>query len=207
MPVPDHERPQNRRDEYAETTRREVVHAARKLFAEFGYAQTTVDRIARDARVSPATVYAQCGGKEGLLGTLMDLWTTSNLVPSIIADCASVDSGPAKLRVLAKGYVAIYAESGDIIRIVTSAAASTSSAETFLKIADKRHQEALREIVQGVHKVGDLADGISVDDAVKIIFFHFRYPQFYLAADDFGWGVDRASLWITERIESAILKS
>ena len=58
-------------------TRQEVIRAARTLFAADGYEQTTVGSIAREARVSPATVYAQCGGKEGLLRALMDLWTTS----------------------------------------------------------------------------------------------------------------------------------
>ena len=62
----------SRRQEYAEATWRAVVTAARELFGEAGYSRTTVQQIARRARVSPATVYAQCGGKRGLLKTLMD---------------------------------------------------------------------------------------------------------------------------------------
>lgn len=187
-------------------TRREVVRSARKLFGRDGYAQTTVESIAREAQVSPATVYAQCGGKEGLLQTLMDMWTTSNLVPSIIAECAAAESAHAKLDALAKGYVAIYAESGDIIRIVTRAAAGAPAAEAFLEVADERHQTALREIVTGMRDAGGLAGGVTVEDAVRVIFFHFRYAQFALAADDFGWGVERTTRWLTERVEAAILK-
>ena len=67
-------------------TRHAVIQVAGKLFATDGYEQTTVEKIAREARVSPATVYAQCGGKEGLLHTLMDIWTSSHLVARIIAD-------------------------------------------------------------------------------------------------------------------------
>lgn len=197
------EQSRSRRHLYAEMTRSEVVRSARKLFGRYGYAQTTVESIARDAGVSPATVYAQCGGKEGLLQALMDLWTTSSLVRGIIAECAAAESARAKLDALAKGYVAIYAESGDIIRIVTRAAAGAPAAEAFLKVADERQQNALREIVTDLRD--GLADGITVEEAVQVIFFHFRYAQFALAADEFGWGVERATRWLTERVASAIL--
>ena len=199
--------PPNRRDEYAEMTRQEVIRAARKLFAADGYEQTTVGRIASEARVSPATVYAQCGGKEGLLQALMDLWTTSDLVTRIIADCAAAPTGRAKLATLADGYVELYAHDQDIIRIVTRAAASAPPAADFLGIADQRHQEALAIIVEGIREVGDLAEGLSVDDAARIIFFHFRHPQFSLAVDTFDWGVERSRQWLLERVEAAVLRS
>ncbi|MGW5188748.1 TetR/AcrR family transcriptional regulator [Kribbella sp. NPDC004138] len=205
--MPDQEQSRSRRHIYAEMTRHEVVRSARKLFGRYGYAQTTVESIARDARVSPATVYAQCGGKEGLLQALMDRWTNSSLVQSIIAECAAAESARATLDALAKGYVAIYAESGDIIQIVTRAAAGAPAAEAFLKVADERQQNALREIVTGMRDVGGLADGITVEEGVQVIFFHFRYPQFALAADEFGWGAERTTRWLTERVASAILKS
>ena len=198
--------PPNRRDEYAEMTRQEIVRAARKLFAAQGYEQTTVEKLAREARVSPATVYAQCGGKEGLLRTLMDMWTTSPTVGKIITDAAGATTGPAKLKALADGYAAHAAEAGDIMCIVERAAASSPVAEEFLEVADQRHLESLVTIVEGIDKIGGLAEGLSVTDAARIIYFHFRNPQFVLAAETFGWGVDRATQWLLERVEAAILR-
>ena len=52
-----------------------------------------------------------------------------------------------------------------------------------------------------------LAGGITVNEAVQVIFFHFRYAQFALASDEFGWGVERTTRWLTERVASAILKT
>ncbi|MER5650992.1 TetR/AcrR family transcriptional regulator [Streptosporangium sp. NPDC002524] len=196
----------SRRDEYAEMTRQEVIKAARKLYAVPGYAQTTVDKIAREARVSPATVYAQCGGKDGLLRTLMDIWTTSPTVGRIISDAAAAPTGRTKLEVLAAGYVAHAAEAGDIMRIVERAAPSSPAAQTFLDVADQRHIEALEMIVEGIAGNGDLAEGLSVEDAAKIIFFHFRNPQLVLAVETFGWGVERGTRWLVDRVAAAILK-
>ncbi|GAA1279258.1 TetR/AcrR family transcriptional regulator [Pseudonocardia aurantiaca] len=196
----------SRRDEYAMMTRQEVVRAARNLFAAPGYAQTTVEKIAREARVSPATVYAQCGGKEGLLRTLMDIWTTSPTVGRIISDAAAASPGRTKLEVLAEGYARHAAEAGDIMRIVERAAPVSPAAQEFLDVADARHIEALETIVEGIAGDGDLAEGLSVEDASRIIFFHFRNPQFVLAVETFGWGVDRATRWLVDRVAAAILK-
>ncbi|MFC8436423.1 TetR/AcrR family transcriptional regulator [Streptomyces sp. NPDC057253] len=187
-------------------TRQEVVKTARKLFAEHGYTQTTVERIAREARVSPATVYAQCRGKEGLLRTLMDIWTTSPTVERIIVDSLAPPTGRAKLEVLAEGYFDIRAEAGDIVRIVERAAASSPATREFLDIANQRHIEALETIVRGIAADGDLAEGLSIEDTAKIIYFHFRIPQIDLAVEEFGWGVDRTKKWLFERVAAAILK-
>ena len=72
--------PISRRAEYAEATRRAAVDAARRLFTEKGYFATTVNEIAAAARVSPATVYAVNGGKQGLLRTLIDEWSAAPVV-------------------------------------------------------------------------------------------------------------------------------
>jgi AcrR family transcriptional regulator len=197
----------SRREEYAEATWQAVIAAARELFGEKGYSGTTVQQIARRARVSPATVYAQCGGKRGLLETLMDTWTAGPLVREIIEACAAADGGAEKLRVLADGYVTLVHASGDIIRIVTDAAASEPAAAAFLDTANERHLQALVEIVAQIRGTGDLAKELSDEDAARIIYYHFRFEQFTLLAEDFGWGEDRARDWIRERIASAILAS
>lgn len=205
MSVPDEEPAPSRREEYAEVTRRAVVTAARELFGDQGYASTTVQQIARRARVSPATVYAQCGGKHGLLGTLMDTWTAGAIVRQIIDACAAAPTVSDKLKVLADGYVTMYATVGDIIRIVTDAAAGVAEAQAFLSTANDRHHQALVEIAAQMRETGALADGLSDDDVADIIFFHFRYEQFTLAAHGFGWGEPRARDWIRARVETAIL--
>ena len=201
----DADRFRSRRDEYAEATWQAVVAAARELFGEAGYSGTTVQQIARRARVSPATVYAQCGGKQGLLQTLMDTWTTGPLIREIIDACAAARGGHDKLRVLADGYMAIYRASGDIIRIVTDAAAAAPDAAQFLETANARHHEALLEIVAQIRATGELKQDLSDEDAARIIYFHFRFEQFTLAANDFGWGDQRALNWIRERVECALL--
>jgi AcrR family transcriptional regulator len=53
----------SRRDEYAEQTRAAVVEAAVSLFAAHGYAATTIDAVAAEARVAKGGVYHHFANK------------------------------------------------------------------------------------------------------------------------------------------------
>ena len=55
-----------RRDEYAEQTRAAVVEAAVSLFAANGYAATTIDAVAAEARVAKGGVYHHFANKAEL---------------------------------------------------------------------------------------------------------------------------------------------
>src|SRR5436189_1539138 len=62
-----------RRREQAAATRREILHAAQRLFERQGYAATTMAAIAKEARVALKTVYLAFETKSGLLRALWHL--------------------------------------------------------------------------------------------------------------------------------------
>src|SRR4029079_17716206 len=64
-----HRRPYDsrRRRQRADTNRRNILEAARRLLLETGYAGTTIGAIAHAAGVSPETIYKSFGGKPGLV--------------------------------------------------------------------------------------------------------------------------------------------
>src|SRR5262245_36154381 len=99
-----------RREEYAEQTRVAVIAAARSLFAENGFFQTKVEQIAELSRVSEATVYARCGGKQGLLRSLMDSWTQSPLVVDALRWSLVADDAAIVMQTLSTAYLEIAEE-------------------------------------------------------------------------------------------------
>ena len=62
----------NLRKQYAEETRKSILRAARRLFAERGYVKTRVEDIAALAGVAEVTVYTSAGGKSGILQALVE---------------------------------------------------------------------------------------------------------------------------------------
>ena len=62
----------NRRREQSRITHRALLDAALHRFDEHGYAATTIESIASDAGVSPATIYKTYGGKPGIVRALCE---------------------------------------------------------------------------------------------------------------------------------------
>ncbi|MBV9533939.1 MAG: helix-turn-helix transcriptional regulator, partial [Solirubrobacterales bacterium] len=63
----------DRRELMAQQTRGDILRAARRLFAEHGYAATSINDIAEQAGVAIQTIYARLGSKRGMLLALIDL--------------------------------------------------------------------------------------------------------------------------------------
>jgi Bacterial regulatory proteins, tetR family len=95
-----------------------VPFMARQLFAEHGYFQTKVEQIAKLSRVSPATVYAQCGGKQGLLRSLMDSWTETPAVVESYQESIAADDAVLVMQTLSAAHLQITRQWGDVIRVV-----------------------------------------------------------------------------------------
>lgn len=61
-----------RREEYSESTRRALVDHAAELFAERGYAGTSLDEVVARARVTKGALYHHFAGKQGLFEAVFD---------------------------------------------------------------------------------------------------------------------------------------
>ena len=68
-----------------------------------------------------ATIYAVSGGKQGLLNTLMDIWTRAPIVSTTL-DRVDLDDPAAILRTVAATCRNMRAESGDIMRVLLATA-------------------------------------------------------------------------------------
>jgi AcrR family transcriptional regulator len=192
------DKPRSRRDEYAEQTRQAVVDAARALFAKRGYFATTVNDIADASRVSAGTVYQQCGGKQGLLRTLMDLWTTAPLVQQTLDRVNAADSLDEALRALADSYLEFWRQFDDIVQLVAATAAHDAEATESLTQAVIRHRTALHEIAQTVRRLGSFPASFSDDDFADITLYHYG-PQngFHFTVTVLGWPEKRAHAFIS----------
>src|SRR5688500_2144480 len=72
------------RERRAQLTHDEILQAARRLFAERGYARTSVRDIAQAAGVSAQTVYDSVGSKQELVARLNDLIDSEAGIAAIV---------------------------------------------------------------------------------------------------------------------------
>src|SRR6201996_1837967 len=196
-----------RREEYADQTRAAVLAAARQLFAENGFFQTKVEQIAKMSRVSPATVYAQCGGKQGLLRSLMDSWTqTTAADESYHQSLAGPD--PAQLmQTLSTACLQITQQWSDVIRIVINVAPHDAESAAVLATAQQRHNHNLTEICRHLENIGALRDDVDAQLATRTITYFYGIDGLLRTRDVFGWSLERSNEWLLAHASAAVLRS
>ena len=196
-----------RREEYADQTRAAVIDAARRLFAENGFFQTKVEQIAKLSRVSPATVYAQCGGKQGLLRSLMDSWTQAPVIVEFHQASLAAADAALVMQTLSTAYLQITEQWGDVIRVVIDVAPHDDESGTVLAIAQRRHNRSLTEICRHLENIGALRDNVDARLARRIITYYYGIDGLLRTRDVFGWSLERSNEWLLAHASAAVLRS
>ncbi|WP_088346886.1 MULTISPECIES: TetR/AcrR family transcriptional regulator [Rhodomicrobium] len=200
------DRPSTRREEYAEATRQAIVDAARQLFCQNGYFATKVEHIAKLARVSPATVYAVAGGKQGLLRTLMEIGTTASAVATTMEAISRSADPDEIIDLLAKGVRIVREEFGDTLRLIVETAPHEDSAGETWAAATQRYRAALATPAHRLADLNALREGITRQDAIDILWFYFGYAGLSTLVLENGWSFDKAEIWLAGEARRALLK-
>ncbi len=92
--------PKTLRQEHTEHTRRALIEAATRLFAENGYAETSIDEVAAGARVTRGALYHHFASKQEIFGAVCDA-VDATVVDRVRAAAATAGTGRERLgRVL-----------------------------------------------------------------------------------------------------------
>ena len=196
-----------RREEYPDQTRAAVIDAARRLFAENGFFQTKVEQIAKLSRVSPATVYAQCGGKQGLLRSLMDSWTQAPLIVESQQKSLAAPDAARVMQTLGTAYLQITKQWGDVIQVVIDVAPHDDASAAVLATAQKRHNRNLTAICRHLEDIGALRDDVNARLASRTITYYYGIDGLLRARDVFGWSLERSNQWLLAEASAAVLRT
>lgn len=198
-------RPTGRRQEYAEATRRAIVSAGRRLFADQGYFSTRVEDIATEARVAPATVYAVCGGKYGLLKTLVDEWQNSPIIAAAIDELARIDDPVQLIQVLSARTRQIREEYSDTIKTVLATAPNDAAVFGTLQEVIGNYRGSIASVGQRLAGMNALRADVDAETATSVLWFYFGFPGLSAMHDDSGWSYDKAEKWLADEAIRALL--
>ncbi|GAA3777837.1 TetR/AcrR family transcriptional regulator [Micromonospora maritima] len=198
------EAPRTRRAEYAAATRAAIIEAARSLFARNGYFATKIEDIAAEARVAPATVYAVTGGKQGLIRTLVDLWSQAPIVAQTLSRQETLTDPDEILRDTAATVRAMRETYGDIMRLMLTTAPHHAEVAESLRVATGRYRDAVEAVAVRLRDVGGLRAGTTVAEATDILWFYFGYSGYFTLLDDNGWTYEQAERWLVAQATAAL---
>ena len=193
------------RERQAELSRSEILLAARRLFAERGFARTSVRDIAKAAGVSTQTVYNSIGSKQAVVARLNDLIDSEAGIGAIVGPIAA-SRDPQQVAALSARITRSMLENcGDIIRAVVTGAAAEPEIQAVLDEGHRRHLEGARTVVrllQDMKALASTTDSAATSETLAAI-TDFRFGL--VLRESYGWSLDRIEEWMRATSRSLLL--
>jgi AcrR family transcriptional regulator len=196
----------------AQSTREAVIAAAGRLFAEQGYAATSIEDIAAAAGVSRATVFTSVGGKPILLKTALDVAIVGDDEPVSLPDrprSKAIRAEPDPRR-----YLALYAEMitemdgrlAGIHEALRGAAGVDSDARALWETQLAQHRQGAANVIADLVRKGGLRKGLDPAAAADIVWL-LGPGTYHMLVHRRGWSPARFQAWLTETFISQLVLS
>jgi AcrR family transcriptional regulator len=200
-----------RRREQAAETRRKILDAAERLFAQHGYAATSMPAIADQAGVALKTVYLACGTKAGVLHALWDVRLGGDDQPIPVTgrpwyrQLLRADDPHQLLRTAAHQSRVVKERAGDVMLIVRHAAATEPALADLWDRIETEFRTVLGGIAQRLDALGSLAPGIDTAAATDLLWTLNHPDTWHLLVRRCGWTADRYERWVGETLSTQLL--
>jgi len=192
-----------RREERARQRRERVVDAASRLFGERGYVATTIEAIAREAAVAPATVYQAFGTKQAILARILDVTIAGDAGPAALLDrdwvrqAAGLRDPRQRLALVVRHTSQVAARTAPVKEVMRDAAAADPAVRQLLLEDDRRRYLTQRALVDLIIGAGSLRPGCDRDQAAATFFALVNSHGYQLLATQLGWSPDDWQRWLT----------
>jgi AcrR family transcriptional regulator len=155
------------RQRQAMETRRGIARAARSLFAERGYAATSIEAVAAEAGVAARTVYATFGTKKAILGAICEDWLREAGVMEAVAEGMKEPDLRRRLALVAHSSRRQWESERGVSAMLEGAAASDADVARMLAGWKDDRARSFRSVATGLE--GDLRSGIDQQRAGAIM--------------------------------------
>lgn len=213
MSKPQKRRPYDasRRRQRALESKERVLDAGRRLFAERGYAETTLEAIASEAGIALPSLYAAFQSKRGVLaGVLNRLVSGQPGGPPVLetegARAVLTEPDPRRaLSLLASDLSAIQERVGPIYEVMKSAARTEAEvAELFARAQHSRYSN-LEAVAARLADLGALRHGLTIERAARTIWAIASPEVRQMLATYGGWSPERYEDWLGDVLAAALL--
>lgn len=191
----------------AEDTRRRILDAAKRLFSTKGFDKTTVDEIAKLAKISTPTVFTLFKSKEGLLKELMNdvLFGPKykELVRETLAYKEPVESLKNAPRIARMIHDAEKSEMGLIHGI-----SGLSPRLRKMEMAREQHRyEKQENTIRRLHETKALLPELTVPQARDILWTLTSREIYRMLVIEKGWSSDQYEEWLRKLLLESLVRS
>lgn len=201
MPTP----PASRRQLQTAATRRDILAAARRLFAEHGYAATSMAAIAEAAGAAVQTVYDSVGPKRVVLLALNDLIDEEAGVGPMWRGVYETRDPRAILALVANLTRRFNDRCGDIVWTLLAAAPSEPDVAAVLADGLRRHRDGMRRVALRLADLEALRPGLAPERAADILGVLTWADTYRNLTRDYGWSFAECEAWLAETLATLLL--
>lgn len=195
----------NRREVAAAATRREILRVARQLFAEHGYANTSVQQIADESGVAVQTIYSSVGSKAALLLALNDLIDEEAGIGPLAAEMGN-EKDPAQLIGKAVHLTRQLNERcGDLIWVLLSAEPAEPDVAAAVADGMRRHEMGAVSLGRQLDSLGALTAGMAPERAATVFSMMTSPASWRQLTQNAAWTFDDGEAFLTDSITKLLL--
>jgi len=197
----------NRREVAAAETRREILRAARQLFAQHGYAGTSLQQIARESGVAVQTIYSSVGSKAAVVLALNDLIDEEAGVAQLASEIFGETDPP---RLIAKEIHLtrqLNERCGDLIQVLLSAEPAEPDAAAVVAEGIRRHEFGASEVARRLDALGALRPGTTPERAAAVLSMLTSPASWRQLTQRAGWTFEETEAWLTASLTQLLLET
>ncbi|MBV9681366.1 MAG: TetR/AcrR family transcriptional regulator [Solirubrobacterales bacterium] len=195
----------DRRERMAQQTRGDILRAARRLFAERGYAATSINDIAEEAGVAIQTIYARLGSKRGMLLALIDLIDEEAGVGPLAQDVISAATPLAALRAAVRLTRSFQERCGDIIEALFTAAGAEPDLADAVAEGQRRHREGARITIDRIQALHGLRNDTAPEQAQALFALSTNHEAWRELITGYQFDWEQAEDWLLDALSRALL--
>jgi AcrR family transcriptional regulator len=191
-----------RREQRAQQTRVRIATAALRLFLERGYVATTIDAIAQEAGVAPATVYQAFGTKHAVLERVLDSTIAGDDAPvgllerEWVSQARRQRDARRRLAVVVRHAAQVAARTAPLKEVMRDAAAADPRVRDLIREDHARRRQTQRVLVDIAIGDSALRPGTTHEAAADTFFVLVSSHNYQFVADVLGWRLGDWQRWL-----------
>lgn len=180
------------------------MQAGRELFAERGFAGTTIDAIAERAAVAPQTVYAAFGSKAAIAGQMRGLVEREAGIIERFRALMAEPSPNLQMELAADLTRHVCENHGDLYELFTSAKEPELAAVGEEMLEAQRF--GMRQLIAKLVPSGALRSDLDPDDAISILWALTSVELYRKLVRQSGWTPEKYQSWLAAALKQLVLQ-
>lgn len=193
------------RERQAEESRQRILEAARTLFTQQGYAKTTIDTIAKIAGLSPKTVTAIFGSKQGILAVLVHPSTVGARYRQLIGQLKLSPDPREQLGIVAQIARQLNQALSPEFNLLRGAATVAPELAELAQQVESRRKMNQEHLINSLEEQGALRQHLQHKEALDEIWALTSYDLYRLFVIECNWTLEQYEAWLTTVLHQRLL--